>query len=306
MSEPIIACRGLTRWYGPVMGLADVSFEITPGITGLLGPNGAGKTTLIRLLTGQLRPNEGEVRVLGEAPFGNRRVLARLGFCPDEDALYEGLSARTMVATLVRMHGFDATESGRRADRALEQMGLTDRARDRVRTFSKGMRQRVKIAQAIAHDPELLILDEPLTGTDPLVRRDLQDAIQRFAAGGGSVLVSSHILHEVEALTSRVLMLFGGRMRAFGEVRELRGLMEEIPHRIRIRCDRPRDLARAVFAVADVRALEVTETAIEARTHDPAAFYRALPGAIAAAAVRVDEIVPEDVDLQSVFAYLTR
>lgn len=306
MSAPVIACTRLTRWYGPVMGLADVTCELPPGITGLLGPNGAGKTTLLRLVTGQIHPSHGTITVLGEAPFGNPRVLSRLGFCPDEDALYEGLSAREMVARLAQLQGFAGREAWRRADVALARVGLTSRAADRVRTFSKGMRQRVKIAQAFVHDPDLLVLDEPLTGTDPLVRQDLQQAIREFAARGGSVLVSSHVLHEVEALTSRVLVLYGNRMLAYGEVQELRALMEDIPHRIRIRCDRPRDLARAIFAATDIRALDVGPDALEARTHDPAGFYRALPGVIAGSTVRVDEIAAEDVDLASVFAYLTR
>ena len=175
-----------------------------------------------------------------------------------------------------------------------------------VSGYSKGMRQRVKIAQAIAHRPELLVLDEPLTGTDPVVRADLQRAIRGFAEDGGTVLISSHILHEVEEMTSQVLVLYRNRLLADGAISELRDLMEDVPHRIKVRCDRPRDLARALFAAVDISGIEVAERSLEAHTRDPVALYQALPGIVAAAGVQVQEIAAEDVDLTSVFAYLTR
>ncbi len=306
MTDPVISCSALTRWYGHVVGLAEVSLEIPPGITGLLGPNGAGKTTLIRCVTGQLRPSRGEVRVFGVDPFANGRVLARLGYCPDDDGLYETLSARTLVTLLTRAHGFHAGEARRRADAAIESFGLSGAADRPVRTFSKGMRQRVKLAQAVAHGPELLILDEPLTGTDPVVRRDIQEGIRGFAAAGGSVLVSSHVLHEVEALTTRIVVLVGGRLVADGDVRELRDLMEDIPHRILVRCDRPRDLARALFAAVELQGVEIGPEGLEARTRDPAGLYAALPAAVAGTGVTVAEVRPEDVDIQAVFSYLIR
>ncbi|MHC5020065.1 MAG: ABC transporter ATP-binding protein [Planctomycetota bacterium] len=304
-ADAVIACDALTRWYGPVMGLVDVTCTIGPGITGLLGPNGAGKTTFIRSVTGQLRPSSGAVRVFGESPFANPSVLGRLGFCPDEDVVYEQLSALTMVTRLTQLHGFTAAESRDRAERALVKLGLEQDMGRAVSGFSKGMRQRVKIAQAIAHDPQLLILDEPLTGTDPIVRRDLQQAIKAFADDGGTVLVSSHILYEIEQLTSRVIVLYNNRLLADGEVRELREAMRDVPNRVRIECDRPRALARALFAATEVLGIDVDDTGCTASTRTPAELYGALTTLAAAEGIHVTSITADDLDLAAVFEYLT-
>jgi ABC-2 type transport system ATP-binding protein len=304
-TDPVIECDALTRWYGPVMGLVDVTCTIGPGITGLLGPNGAGKTTFIRSVTGQLRPSSGAVQVFGESPFANPAVLGRMGFCPDEDVVYEQLTALTMVTRLTQLHGFAAAESRDRAERALVKLGLEQDMGRAVSGFSKGMRQRVKIAQAIAHDPQLLVLDEPLTGTDPIVRRDLQQAIKSFADEGGTVLVSSHILYEIEQLTSRVIVLYNNRLLADGEVRELREAMRDVPNRVRIDCDRPRALARALFAATEVLGIDVDDTGCTASTRTPAELYGALTTLAAAEGIHVTGISADDLDLAAVFEYLT-
>ncbi len=304
-APPVIQCKALTRWYGPVMGLVDVTCDIGPGITGLLGPNGAGKTTFIRTVTGQLRPSSGSIEVFGEAPFANPAVLGRMGFCPDEDVVYEQLSALTMVTRLTQLYGFPAADARDRAELALQQLGLEQDMNRAVSGFSKGMRQRVKIAQAIAHDPELLILDEPLTGTDPIVRRDLQAAIKKFADDGGTVLVSSHILYEIEQLTSRVIVLYNNRLLADGEVRELREAMADVPHQVRVQCDRPRELARALFAATELIGIEVGDGRLKAGTRDPVALYAAITTLTAELGVQVTDISADDVDLAAVFEYLT-
>jgi ABC-2 type transport system ATP-binding protein len=305
MTDAVIEARGLTKWYGPVIGLNDVSCAVGPGITALLGPNGAGKTTFLRLVTGQLRPSAGEVRVLGQAPWNRPSVLARLGFCPDEDAFWD-LSGLEFVATLARVSGLPGPRARERAAEVLELVGMKAHMERRVLTYSKGMRQRTKLAQALVHDPELLILDEPLTGADPVGRRELRELIAGLAARGKHVVISSHVLHEVEALTSTVLLIVRGRVLASGDIRELRALLDEHPHRIAIRCDRPRELARALVAWPHVVGVDIDAEAraLHARTTDPAAFYAAVPGALLEVDARLEELFSEDDDLAALFKYL--
>jgi len=209
-----IATEHLSKWYGQVSGLNDVTVTVPPGITGLLGPNGAGKSTFMKLVTGQLKPSKGQVRVLGEPIWGNPGLYFRIGFCPEQDAFYERMTGLDWVTALVRLNGLSADEATAAARRALEAVDLMDAANKKIGAYSKGMRQRVKLAQAIVHDPELLILDEPLTGMDPLMRRRTIRLIKDWARAGKSVLVSSHVLHEIEAMTSNILLINNGRILA--------------------------------------------------------------------------------------------
>ncbi|MBX3468711.1 MAG: ABC transporter ATP-binding protein [Planctomycetes bacterium] len=306
MSGPVIEARGLSKWYGAVIGLNDVTCEVGPGITGLLGPNGAGKSTFLRLVSGQLRPSAGEVRVLGATPWNAPEALGRIGFCPDEDAFWDGLSGLEFVTALGRVSGLPRARARERAAEVLEQVGMKEHMGRRIRGYSKGMRQRTKLAQALVHDPALLVLDEPLTGADPVGRRELRALIQRLAAAGKHVIVSSHVLHEVEALTSTVLLIARGRVLAAGQVQELRALLDEHPHRIAIRCDRARELARTVVAMPHVVGVDVEASAVHLRTTDPAAFYAAIPGALLEVGATLEELASEDDDLSALFQYLVR
>jgi ABC-2 type transport system ATP-binding protein len=191
----IVTADHLSKWYGQVIGLNDVTLHIPQGVTGLLGPNGAGKSTFLKLVTGQLAPSQGTVRVLGEPVWENPALYFRLGFCPEQDAFYDRMTGLEWVTTLVRLNGVDETTAGDMARRALELVDLTDAANKKIGAYSKGMRQRVKMAQAVAHEPELLVLDEPLSGLDPLARRKAIRLIKGWASAGRSVIVSSHILH---------------------------------------------------------------------------------------------------------------
>ena len=240
----IIATEHLSKWYGQVSGLNDVTVALPPGITGLLGPNGAGKSTFMKLVTGQLRPSAGAVRVFGEPIWGNPALYFRIGFCPEQDAFYERMTGLEWVTALVRLNGLSIDESTAAATRALETVDLLDAADRRIGGYSKGMRQRVKLAQAIAHDPELLILDEPLSGMDPIMRRRTIRVIKEWGRVGKSVLVSSHILHEIEAMTSNILLIHNGRILAEGNVHQIRALIDEHPHTVSIRTAEPRALAR--------------------------------------------------------------
>ncbi len=307
---PVIEARGLSKWYGAVIGLNDVSCQIGPGITGLLGPNGAGKSTFLRLVSGQLRPSDGGVRVLGQTPWNCPAVMRRIGFCPDEDAFYDSLSGLEFVTTLARVSGLPRARARERAAEVLEVVGMKEHMERKLRAYSKGMRQRTKIAQALVHDPELLVLDEPLTGADPVGRRELRALIQRLAAQGKHVVVSSHVLHEVESMTQTVLLIARGRVLAAGQVAELRALLDEHPHRIAIRCDRPREVARLVMAMPHVVGVDLgdkgprADGAVHLRTTDPAAFYAAIPAALLEAGATLEELASEDDDLNALFQYL--
>ena len=303
----IVAAEHVSKWYGQVSGLNDVSVVVPPGITGLLGPNGAGKSTFMKLITGQLKPSQGAIRVLGEPIWRNPALFTRIGFCPEQDAFYERMTGAEWVAALVRLNGFDEQAAAERARRALETVDLLDAAGKKIGAYSKGMRQRVKLAQAIAHDPELLILDEPLTGMDPLARRKAIRLIKDWARDGRSIIVSSHILHEIEAMTSNVLLINQGRIVAEGNVHQIRDLIDEHPHTVRIRAERPRALAREFLAAEDVLSLTFDEGAVTVQTAKPDAFYTRLTALAARGeAGAVFEVTSPDDNLQAVFEYLVK
>ena len=304
---PLVAAEHLSKWYGQVIGLNDVSVSIPPGITGLLGPNGAGKSTLLKLLTGQLKPSKGSITVLGEPVWGNPRIFFRIGFCPEQDAFYDRMTGLEWVAGLARLNGLGEQASLAAARAALERVDLMDAANKKIGGYSKGMRQRVKLAQALAHDPELLILDEPLSGMDPIARRRTIRLIKEWAREGRSVLVSSHILHEIEAMTSSILLINNGRILAEGDVHQIRELIDEHPHTVHVRAERPRDLAREFLTRDDVLSLKLEQGAIVVETSKPDSFYRYLTELAAAArAGEITEVTSPDDNLQAVFKFLVK
>jgi ABC-2 type transport system ATP-binding protein len=303
----VVEAEQLSKWYGQVNGLNDVSVTIPGGITGLLGPNGAGKSTFMKLMTGQLKPSQGAIRVLGEAIWGNPRLYFRIGFCPEQDAFYERMTGLEWVTALVRLNGPGDAEAEAAARRALERVELTDAADKKIGAYSKGMRQRVKLAQAIVHDPELLILDEPLTGMDPLARRRTIRLIKEWARAGKHIVVSSHILHEVESMTSNILLINNGRILAEGNVHQIRELIDTHPHTVHIKAADPRRLAREFLAHDDVLSLKLEPGAVVVETARPDAFYQRLTALAASGdAGSIDEVTSPDDNLQAVFRYLVR
>ncbi len=228
----MIELSHVSRWYGQVIGLNDVSCRVGPGLTALLGPNGAGKSTLFKLITGQMRPTTGSVKLLGEAPFANGRVLRGLGYCPEIDNFYEEMTGREFVTQLAAMSGLSGGTLTKRVNESIDRVGMADRCDRKLGGYSKGMRQRIKVAQAIVHEPQVLILDEPLNGLDPVGRRDLTDLMMEYAQAGKCVIVSSHILYEVEALTEAILLMQRGRLLAEGSIHGIRDLMDRHPHKI--------------------------------------------------------------------------
>jgi ABC-2 type transport system ATP-binding protein len=303
----VIETEHLSKWYGQVSGLNDVSVGVPAGITGLLGPNGAGKSTFMKLITGQLRPSKGTVHVLGEPIWGNPALFARIGFCPEQDAFYERMTGLDWVAALMRLNGVSADAATAAASRALQAVDLLDAAGKKIGAYSKGMRQRVKLAQAIVHDPELLILDEPLSGMDPLMRRSTIRLIRAWARSGKSVLVSSHILHEIEAMTSNILLINNGRIVAEGDVHRIRDLIDEHPHTVYIRAQEPRTVARTVLAEDGVISMRFEADALVVETARPDAFYARMTEIAAnGEAGRIDEVTSPDDNLQAVFRYLVK
>jgi len=303
----VVVSRHLSKWYGQVSGLNDVSVAIPPGVTGLLGPNGAGKSTFMKLITGQLAPSAGSVRVLGEPIWGNPALYARIGFCPDQDAFYDRMTGLEWLDALVRLNGFAPDAARTAAMRALEAVELLDAAGKKIGAYSKGMRQRVKLAQAIVHDPELLILDEPLNGMDPIMRRKTIRMIRDWARAGKSVLVSSHILYEIESMTSNVLLINNGRILAEGNVHQIRDLIDEHPHTVFVRAEDPRALGRHLLAEDDVLSLRFEGGAVIVETARPDAFYTRLTRMAASGEAGViEEVTSPDDNLQAVFKYLVK
>jgi ABC-2 type transport system ATP-binding protein len=306
---PLLECVDLGRYYGQVVGLNELTTTIEGGVIGLVGPNGAGKSTLLRLVVGEIRPSRGSLRVLGEIPFGSRDLYRRLGFCPQQDALYEDMTGFEVVRLLLRLGGFSAAESRARAEHALARLSLTERMHDRVSTYSKGMRQRVRIAQSIAHDPEFLVLDEPMTGLDPLGRREVLDLLCTLGAAGTHVLFSSHILYEVEHLTAEILLIHRGRLLAKGQLPEVRALLSKHPRRVELTARRARDLARELIGLEEVVSVRVgangtgaDQLSIETRAVGP--FFARLGALAAAEPFGIRAVSSADASLEAVFDYL--
>ena len=307
MSGAIVQATQLSKWYGQVSGLNDVTAAIPPGITGLLGPNGAGKSTFMKLMTGQIKPSKGAITVFGQSMWNNPDVYRRIGFCPEQDAFYDRMTGLEWITALVRLNGVTDAEAAEAAKRALERVDLMDAADKKIGAYSKGMRQRVKLAQALVHDPELLILDEPLTGMDPLMRRKTIRFIKDWARAGKHIVVSSHILHEIESMTSNILLINNGRIVAEGNVHAIRDLIDTHPHTVYVRGGDPRALARRFLAEDDVLSLRFEPGAVVVETSKPDSFYARLTHlATSAEAGSVDEVTSPDDNLQAVFRYLVK
>jgi ABC-2 type transport system ATP-binding protein len=303
----IVAADHLSKWYGQVIGLNDVSVTVPSGITGLLGPNGAGKSTFMKLITGQLKPSKGSIAVLGEQIWQNPALYHRIGFCPEQDAFYDRMTGIEWVAALVRLNGVSEREASAMAARAIDMVELTDAANKKIGAYSKGMRQRVKMAQALVHDPELLILDEPLSGMDPLARRKTIRMIKEWGRAGKSIVVSSHILHEIESMTANILLINQGRILAEGNVHQIRDLIDEHPHTVHIKADQTRALAREFLAYDDLLSLRLEEGAVVVQTGRPDAFYARLTELAASGEHgAIHEVTSPDDNLQAVFQYLVK
>jgi ABC-2 type transport system ATP-binding protein len=299
-----LALDGVSRWYGNVVAVNDVSFEVGPGITGLLGPNGAGKTTLLHMMAGFLAPSQGRVELDGEPTWRRPQLYRQLGFVPEREAVYTFLTGRQFVSASARLHGLP--DPGAATERSIEMVDMADAADRAIGGYSKGMRQRIKVAAALVHDPPALILDEPFNGMDPRQRLHMMDLLRTMASEGRMILFSSHILEEVERLSDRVLVVVAGRLAASGDFRRIRRLMTDRPHTFTVRATNERALAQALLAEPSVQAVELDDGLLSVRTADYGALTRAIAPAAQRAGASLLELRPTDESLESVFSYLVR
>jgi ABC-2 type transport system ATP-binding protein len=295
-----------SRWYGNVVAVNDVTFRLGGGVTGLLGPNGAGKSTILHMIAGLLAPSSGSVTVAGSPTRGHPELYRHLGLVPEHEAVYPFLTGRQFVQANARLQGMDVRQAATAAERAI---GLVDLgvAQDRaIGTYSKGMRQRIKVASALVHDPPVLLLDEPFNGMDPRQRLHMMDLLRRMAAEGRVILFSSHILEEVERLAERVLVIVAGRLAASGDFREIRRLMTDRPHTFTIRSSNDRAMAAALMDQPMIAGVSLDDGLLTVRTADFGAFSRTVAGVARRADIRLHELLPTDESLESVFSYLVR
>ena len=302
----VVETKDLSKWYGQVIGVNDITLSIGSDITGLLGPNGAGKSTLLKLMVGLLKPSKGSIKVLGEPIWNNPDINKRIGYCPEQDSFYENMTGFQFVVSLAKLNGYSTQEA---EERALDVIGTVDllESKDRkIGGYSKGMRQRIKLAQSLLHDPELLFLDEPLGGMDPIGRRSTIKLVRELGANGKSVIVSSHILYEIEAMTNNVLLINNGRIRAEGNVHEIRELIDEHPHNVYINCSKPRLLAAILVKYEDVASVKLgtEDGSLVIETVKPDDFYSRLPEIIMENDIKVQNLHSPDDNLQAVFRYL--
>ncbi len=295
----------VTKWYGPVIGLNQVTLELRPGITGLVGCNGSGKSTLLRLAAGQVRPHLGSVQVCGHEAW-SAGAKRHIGYCPELDTFYEEMSGRRFVEVMAQLCGYSCREARRRTAEILELVGMADRAEGRLRGYSKGMRQRIKLAQALLHDPELLLLDEPLSGIDPIGRRESLELFLELARRGKCLLVSSHELEELEKLTDHVAIMARGRIAAVGTLTQIRDLLDNHPLSIRIDCDEARRLAGALLGLEDVAGVEFPDGdhTLLVRARNPRRFFQELTGLVLEEDFDVRHLETLDDSTHAILGYL--
>ena len=308
MSSPdqLIIFDNVSKFYGEILGVNRVTLSIPPGITSLVGPNGAGKTTLMNLMTGLLRPTRGSISLLGIPTDQPEQLFRKVGYCTQFDSFPRGLTGREFINSFLLVHGFERKRANELSQAALERVSLVEAADRKVAGYSKGMRQRIRLAQAIAHEPAVLILDEPLNGLDPLVRAETIALFRKLAAAGLHLIISSHILHEVDMMSDRVVLLNNGYIVAEGNIHGVRDEMEEHPMQILIRCDQPAKLAAYVFGkdhVVEAR-LHDDRGGLFVKTRDADRFYLMLNRAVAEGEVTIETVAPVDDDLSAVYQYL--
>jgi len=306
MSAGTISIENVSKFYGEVLGVNRVTVDIEPGLTGLVGPNGSGKSTLMHLICGLLRPTRGSISILGVPPDRPEELFRLLGYCTQYDSFPNGSTGYGFLQHTLALHGFDRFETDRRTWEILERVGLSEAAKRRIAGYSKGMRQRIKLAQAICHDPRVLILDEPLNGLDPMGRAEMIDLFKEFARDGRHVIVSSHILHEVDLISDGVIMIHGGSVVAEGSIRDVRGEITTEPLQVLVRCDRPQAVAARVFDLPHVVEARIIDegTAVLVRTRDATSFFVELGRIILANGVEVESVAPTDENVHAVYDYL--
>ena len=302
-AAPVIKVTGVSRWFGSVVAVSDVTFDVSPGITGLLGPNGAGKTTLLRMMTGLAETSNGTITVFGQPVRDNPPLYRRIGVMSEHETVYGFLKGRDFVRTMAQLRGVQNIEAA--VDKAIKLVDLADAQHRPMEQYSRGMRQRIRLAGTLVHDPELLILDEPLNGADPRQRVHFQHLLKKLAAEGRTIVLSSHILEEVEQLADTVLLIVNGKLAASGGIRAIRAALNERPYHVRVICDAPRKLAAAVVGLNSVDAVNVDpDGAVVVLSRNVRDLQVELPRLAQTAAIRLQRVEPLDDSLESVFGYL--
>ncbi len=301
--EHIIDVRGISKWFGTVVAVNELSLQVGPGITGLLGPNGAGKTTLLHMIAGLTRPSEGEIKLFGEPVRDNHRLYRRIGFVSANEAVYRFFPGRTFVEFAARLYGLTPLPPA--VDRAIESVGLTEVQYRSLGTYSRGMRQRMRLAAALVHDPDVLLLDEPLNGTDPRQRIEFQGLMRRLADEGRTILISSHILEEVETLADNILLMVSGKLAAAGDYRAIRAKLDERPYKVRIVTDDLRSMAAALVRLDSVDSISVdADGSLVVLSRNVYDLQRSVPRLAQEHGIRLTRVEPLDESLESVFSYL--
>ncbi|HJN55914.1 MAG TPA: ABC transporter ATP-binding protein [Candidatus Poseidoniales archaeon] len=303
-TAPAVLFDHVSKWYGTVIGLNELSVAISGGVTGLLGLNGAGKSTFLKLIVGRLKPSKGTVRLFGIDPWKNTAPFARIGYCAETERMHDWMTAHQFVTTFGRLYGYRRSEAEGRSEKMLELVGLTDVMHRTVGTYSKGMRQRVKIAHALVNEPDLLILDEPLHGCDPIARTVIMDVIRRLGNEGRTIIVTSHILAEIERITEQILILHNGRLLALGNIHAIRNLLDKHPHRIRIGVEYPRELISHFTGHGSIIGFDIEKEALVLRTQQLDTVHADLPTVLLKCGQEVHSIDNPDDNLEAVIGYL--
>jgi len=301
----VVVADNVSKWYGHVLGVSDVSWTLKGGIVGLLGPNGAGKSTLIKMMSGLLSPSRGTLTVFGRNPFDDVEIRRLIGYAPEHEKTWDELTALELVTAMGELAGVPRNRSREAARASLAQMGMSYAENRRVKGFSKGMRQRTKLATATVHDPTFILLDEPLTGVDPKARIDIVEQIKKLGEAGKTIVISSHVLYEIEALTTEIVVIYRGQVLAEGNVYEIRKLIDRHPHRIRIECDKPRLMAATIASEDHVARIGFERGAVLIETRDPDRCYEQIGEAVLAQQIAVSTLTSPDNNLGAVFEYLT-
>ncbi len=302
---PSVLLENVSKWYGEVIGINNISLAIEGGVTGILGPNGAGKSTLFKLLMGRLKPSQGTVRLFGIDPWKSTSPYRRIGYVSESERMYDWMTALDFISTLARLHGMSRDEATERSKHVLEFVGLGDVFHKEIGKYSKGMRQRVKIAHALVHDPDLIILDEPLHGCDPIARTSIMSVVRELGSQGKTVLISSHILEEIERITEQIVILHNGKLLAIGNLHAIRDLLDQHPHRILIKCENPRDLAGLFITSDPVYGVRFPDEGIlEIQTNNLSEAHSILPATIVKSGQKITSIENPDDNLDSLIGYL--
>lgn len=304
--EELIVFEDVSKFYGEILGVNRINLTIEPGITSLVGPNGSGKTTLMNLMTGLIQPTRGEIRLLGIAPTDPEQLFRRVGYCGQFDSFPRGVTGYQFVNSFLRVHGYEKRQAEEKAWQAIERVGLVEAASRKVAGYSKGMRQRIRLAQSIAHEPQVMILDEPLNGLDPMARAETIRIFRELAREGLHLIISSHILHEVDTMSDRVVLINNGYILAEGGVTGVREEIEDHPMQVMIRCDQPRDLAARVFAAPHIVEVQLhpDRQGLFVKTTNPDDLFLMMNRLAIESSVVIESVTPVDDDLAAVYHYL--